>query len=185
MKKLVVTLMLFVASMTVQAGNILDNAIFGVSVLSQDTNLVVKLPTSTVNVEESGTGISVYFDSFYRSKYRFNTALSFVSYEVFDFASLTVAADYLFPYNQQISFFAGGSAGGGMQQYTDTSISDSSFGLLYGVQFGGIAYLNKQIMMELGYRHRIADIETEIDSIAGTTLIDEQSDLYLSFLLMF
>jgi len=184
MNKIVSVFTLVFASFAAQAESILDNTMFGVSVINQDVNVAVKLAGTTVNVEESGTGFGVYLDKYHQGKYRFNTTLSYVGYDAFDFASMTVAADYLVPYNKQLSFFAGVSAGGGMQQYADMSLADASSGLLYGAQLGGIAYLNKELMLEVGYRQRIVNVETDIDS-GGTTLVDEQSELYLSFLLMF
>jgi len=78
------------------------------------------------------------------------------------------------------------SAGAGMQKYTDSGISDASYGLIYGVQIGGIAYMNSHLMVESGYRHKLSNIKTDVTSASSMDVtLDEIDELYLNFLLMF
>ena len=174
------------ASCNLYAESFLDNAIFGVSVINQDINLEVKQPGNTLNLTESGTGVGVYLDKYYAGKYRFNSTISYVAYDEFDLASLSLSADYLVPFNKELSFFVGVSGGAGMQQHAEQSVSDASVGLIYGVQLGGIAYLSKQVMAEIGYRQKSANIVTDVTAANITeTVINEVDEIYLSLLLMF
>lgn len=186
MKKLFNSLLFVLAVSNAQAEGILDNTVFGVSLINQDINLAVNVSGNTVNVSDSGTGFGIYLDKYYKRKYRFNSALSYVGYDSFDLAEFSVSADYLIPLNQKISFFAGLSAGAGMQKYSDVNMSDASFGLIYGAQIGGIAYINSDLMLEAGYRQKFSNIETKVTGVSGIDAeLDEVSEFYLNFLLMF
>lgn len=186
MKKLIFSLLFVLVTNNVQAEGILDDTVFGVSLIHQNVNLSVNDSATTVNTDESGTGFGIYLDKYYKRKYRFNSTFSYVGYDVFDLAELSVSADYLVPYNQQISFFAGLSAGAGMQKYTDSGIADASYGLTYGAQIGGIAYVNSHLMVESGYRHKLSNIKTDVLSASNMDItLDEVDELYLSLLLMF
>ena len=186
MKKLISILFLSLFVSHTQAGNILDGAVFGVSLIRQDVNLAIDIQGSAVSSNESATGMGVYIDKYYKRKFRLNSTLSYVAYDSFDLAALTVSADRLIPLNQRVSFFAGLSGGAGMQKYNDVGISDASFGLVYGVEIGGIAYVNSNLMIESGYRKKLSNIKTEVTSVSGMVVdLDEVNEFYFSFLLMF
>lgn len=73
-----------------------------------------------------------------------------------------------------------------MQKYSDVNMSDASFGLIYGAQIGGIAYINSDLMLEAGYRQKFSNIETKVTGVSGIDAeLDEVSEFYLNFLLMF
>ena len=186
MKKIIRILFLFLLSSSTQAGSILDDVVFGASLIKQDVNLTINSSGSAVNRNESGTGIGIYIDKYYKRQFRFNSTFSYVGYDSFDLSQLTVSADYLVPLNQKVSFFAGLSGGGGLQKYSDAGISDASFDLIYGAEIGAIAYVNSNLMVESGYRKKLSNIETEVTSVSGmSTALDEVSEFYFSFLLMF
>jgi len=184
-KHISILLCLFVSNST-QAASFLDDVVFGVSLIRQDVNLEINTLDSTVNRSESGTGFGVYVDKYYKRKLRFNSTFSYVGYDSFNLAELTVSTDYLVPLNQKVSFFAGLSGGGGLQKFSDSGISDASLGLIYGAEIGGIAYVNSNLMLESGYRTKLSNIKTEVTSVSGmNTALDEVNEFYFSFLLMF
>jgi len=186
MKKLICILLCLFFASSIQAASVLDNIVFGVSLIRQDVNLEINTSGSTVNRSESGTGLGVYIDKYYKRKLRFNSTFSYVGYDSFNLAELTVAADYLVPLNRKVSFFAGLSGGGGLQKFSDSGISDASLGLIYGAEIGGIAYVDSNLMLESGYRKKISNIKTEVTSVSGTNAsLDEVNEFYFSFLLMF
>lgn len=88
MKKLFNSLLFVLAVSNAQAEGILDNTVFGVSLINQDINLAVNVSGNTVNVSDSGTGFGIYLDKYYKRKYRFNSALSYVGYDSFDLGNL-------------------------------------------------------------------------------------------------
>ncbi|MCW9012189.1 MAG: hypothetical protein OQL06_00285 [Gammaproteobacteria bacterium] len=162
-----------------------SNLIYGVAVINQSVDITMQSPGSSVTTSEDGTGFGIFADKYYRGKYRFNGSFNYVDYDNFYIDTLTASADYLFPYNANITFFTGATVGAGMQVYSDSSIGDASIGLIYGVQLGGIAYINKNLMLELGYRLRPTDMETEFAATGAVGTVDELSETYLSILLMF
>lgn len=175
--------MLFCSS-ALHAENFLDNTILGVAFISQ--NVDTEISGTGVTTSESGSGLGIYLDKYYKRKYRFNGTLSYITYDDFDITQLMVSADYLMPVNSSISFFGGGSIGGAIQTYSDASLSDSAIGLVYGVQLGAIGYISKNLMLEAGYRLRPTNIETDIVTSPGTTAtVDDLSETYISILLMF
>ena len=184
MKKISTVLFLFFISINVNAENFMDNTILGIAFINQTVD--IEATGTTVTGSDSGSGIGVYLDKYYNKIYRFNGTLSYVSYDDFDISQLMVSADYLFPVSPEISFFGGVAIGGALQKYTDASVSDAALGLVYGVQTGAIAYINDNIMLELGYRLRPTSIETDVTSIPGTVVtINDLSETYISLLLMF
>ena len=176
--------MLFVSA-KLHAESFFDNSIFGIAVINQSVDIEVSGVGQSATTSESGTGLGVYLDKYYKGKYRFNGTLSYIPYDRFDIAQLMVSADYLMPLNEQISFFAGLAGGSALQKYSDASISDSALGLVYGAQLGGIIYINKNIMLESGYRFRPANIETQIEATSQISTINDMSEFYFSILLMF
>ena len=186
MKKLISVLFLSLFFSHAHAGSVLDDVVFGVSLIRQDVNLQINSPGSKVSLNESATGFGVYVDKYYKKKYRFNSTLNYVAYDLFDLVGLTVSADYLVPLNQEVSFFAGLSGGAGMQKYNDVSISDASFGLVYGAEIGAIAYVNSNLMIESGYRKKLSNIKTEVKSASDMEAeLEEINEFYFNFLLMF
>ncbi len=186
MKKVISIVLLLGISVNANAESFFDNAIFGISLINQNVDIEVSSSGSSVTGSDSGSGIGLYLDKYYKRKYRFNSTLSFINYDTFDISQLMFSADYLVPVNATVSFYGGGSLGGALQKYSDSSISDSALGLVYGVQLGSIIYINKKLMLELGYRFRPTSIETDITSIPGTvTTINDLSESYFNILLMF
>lgn len=188
MKKLISILafMLLSTSTPAYAESILDNSILGIAFISQDADIKISGPTTSANVSESGSGFGIYLDKYYKRTYRFNGTFSYITYDDFDVVQAMFSGDYLIPINGTVTMFAGAAAGGAMQQYSDASFSDSSLGFVYGMQAGAIAYINKNLMLELGYRARPTSIETEIESSPGTTTtVEDMSETYFSVLLMF
>ena len=186
MKQLLNSLLLVLAVNSVQAEGILDDTVFGMSIINQNVSSTINISGNAANVDDSGTGFGIYLDKYYKRTYRFNSTLSYVGYDLFDLAELSLSADYLVPLNQKISLFVGLSVGGGMQKYSDSGMSEASFGFMYGVEIGGIAYMNRNLMMELGYRQKNTSIETGVTSSSNSlATLDEIDELYLSFIVMF
>ena len=158
---------------------------FGVTVINQSVDTSIRSATSKTTFSENSNGFGIYADKYYRGKYRFNAAFSYVDYTDFYISSLTASADYLFPYSNNIALFAGATTGAVIQGYSADSLSYTTMGLTYGIQFGGIAYTSKQLMLELGYRLRPVDLETDLTYNASTTTVDELSETYFSVLILF
>lgn len=170
-----------------QAAGLFDNLFYGVALLNQSVDVEVSSGGNSATSSESGSGLALFADKYYQGKYRFDGTVSFTSYDSFDIYMATAAADYLFPYNDQVTFFGGVTAGGAMQQYSASGLTDSAAGLLYGVQGGGIMLVNSHIMLELGYQMRFTNLETEFNSggTTATTKISQINQLYLSLYLFF
>lgn len=184
MKKVSVVLFLLLASINVNAENFMDNTILGIALINQTVD--IETTGTAITGSDSGTGLGLYLDKYYKKTYRFNGTLSYVTYDNFDISQLMVSADYLIPASSEISFFGGAAIGGALQKYSDASVSDAALGLVYGVQTGGIVFINDNIMLELGYRLRPTSIETEIVTSPGTVVtINDLSETYISLLLMF
>ena len=77
------------------------------------------------------------------------------------------------------------TAGVAGQSYSDSSAGDMAMALLYGVQVGGIALVTNNLILELGYRIRATDLETEYTSTTTTSTIDKMNETYLSLILSF
>jgi len=177
--------MLFIST-NVNAESFFDNTIIGVTFINQSVDIEVTGPGSIGLGSDTGSGFGLYLDKYYKQKYRFNSTLSFISYDAFDITQLMVSADYLFPMNPQVSLFSGASLGAAAQKYTESSVTDSAVGAVYGVQAGAIVFINDNLMLEAGYRLRPTSIETDIASSPGTvSTIDDLSETYISLLLMF
>jgi len=184
MKKISVVLFLIFTSINVNAESFMDNTILGIAFINQTVD--IEATGTTLTGSDSGSGLGIYLDKYYKKTYRFNGTFSYVTYDDFDISQLMVSADYLLPISPEISFFGGVAAGGALQKYSDASLSDAALGLVYGVQTGAIAYINKNIMLELGYRLRPTSIETEVVISPGTVVtINDLSETYISLLLMF
>lgn len=168
------------------AEGVLDELSFGVSVVRQESSLSLKTAGNNIRYTEDATGIEFYAEHYHLGKYRYKGSLAHIAYDGFDITELVIAADYLIPMDPQFSLFVGGAAGVGVQQFSDTGLSDSSSGLLYGVQLGGIYYLNKYFMAELGYRLRQASLKTEVADASNSRIeLDQLDEIYISLLLMF
>ena len=180
---------LTLSSTSVMANDFMDelftDLLYGVAIMNQSADVTVGTGASATTTSEDGSGFSIFADKYYRGKYRFNGSFSYVDYDDFYISTAMAAADYLIPYNANITFFAGASAGGAIQVYSDSSLTDGALGLVYGVQLGGIAYVNKNLMLELGYRFRPTDLETDLETTSTTATVDELSETYLSIMLMF
>jgi len=169
-----------------------DQMFYGIALINQQLTqeLNVISPASTTTTKDTGSGLGLYIDYFYKSRYRFNATLSHINYDAASLTSLTASADYLFPFGSGFTLFTGVTAGGATIKFSDGSVSDMSFGTLYGVQAGGIAFLSDSVMIELGYRFRPANIETDIldpvtKATIATSTIDELSETYINLILIF
>jgi len=169
-----------------------DQVFYGIALINQQITQKIQTvsPASLATAKDTGTGLGLYADYFYNGDYRLNASLTYIGYDTFTFTSLTASADYLFPVNSGFTLFTGITAGGAGVKFSDAGVSEMSLGILYGIQAGAIAFLSNGIMIELGYRIRPADIETEIldpttKVLIATSTIDELSETYLNLVITF
>jgi len=164
-----------------------DQLFYGIALISQQLtqDVTVISTASTTTVKDTGSGLGFYADYYYKGSYRFNGTLSYVDYDDFNTISLTASADYLIPVDSRLTFFAGVSAGGAGMKFNSSSVSDMSLGTVYGLQAGAIAFLPNGLMLELGYRLRSANIETDIVNPTATSTVDELNETYLNFVIRF
>ncbi len=186
-KRLLLTTIIVFSSSNLLAENV---QYYGIAAINQDlTEKITQTTGGTTTTKSSGSGLGIYTDLFYQNKYRFNATLSYIGYTDFDFISLTASADYLIPIDSTFTFFTGVAAGGAGMIYSGSGISDASLGTIYGVQAGAIVFLPANIMLELGYRIRPAQIETDIvDSSGAVTAkssVDDLNETYLSLIITF
>ena len=158
---------------------------YGLGVINQKVDVTVTSGGSSATGSESSSGLALFADYYYRSKYRFNGTLGYVDYTDFYTLSVTASADYLFPYDDRTTFFAGVTGGGISQVYNDSSLSDMAVSYLAGYQLGGIWLASRNIMLELGYRQRSTDLETDITSTGAVATVDQVSETYLSVYFLF
>jgi len=186
MKKVILIFSMLLISKNINAEGVFDNTIFGVSFISQSVDIEVTTTGTVTESTDSGSGFGLYLDKYYKKKFRFNSTLSYIGYDTFDIAQLMFSADYLLPVNSRISFFGGVAAGGALQKYSDVGAGDSALGAVYGVQLGGIAFINDNLMLELGYRLRPSSgIETEVVNTDSIISVTDLSEVYFGILLMF
>ena len=163
-----------------------SNIQFGLVFISQSLDVISSNGTTTTTSSESGSGFGIYADKFIGDKYRLNGTLSYVSYDNFAIISATTAADYIVPMNANLALFGGLAAGVAGQKYTDSSVSDMSLAMVYGAQLGGILFVSDNLMLELGYRLRLTNLETEITTAPGNTdTIEQLNEGYISFVVLF
>ena len=163
-----------------------SNLSYGIAFISQSVDVTNTSGALSSTNNETGSGIGIYADKFYKGKYRFNGTVSYISYDNFSITSFTAAADYLMPINSSLALFGGVAAGVAGQKYTDSSFSDMSMAPVYGAQLGGIMFMSDSLMLELGYRIRLTNLETEITTIpASIDTIDQLDEAYLSLILSF
>ena len=184
MKKIYVIIFMLMLSANARSESFFDNTIIGIAFINQNVDIEIT-GTNAGAFSDSGSGLGLYLDKYYNKIYRFNGTLSHVTYELFDITELMFSADYLVPVSPEISLFAGAALGGALHKFSDSSASDGALGAVYGVQFGGIIFINNNLMLEAGYRLRPTSIETEITATADTLTIDDLSETYISLLLMF
>jgi len=186
MKKTAILLLMLGVVPMLQAESFFDNTVIGLAFINQRAEVELSGGGTAVTFSETGSGLGIYIDKYYSQRYRINGTLSYVGYDDFDIAQVIFSGDYLLPLNENLSFFAGAALGVATQQYSDASVSDSALGGVYGLQAGGIFYINKYIMLEAGYRFRPTRIETEIAELPGTlSTVTDLSESYLSLQLMF
>lgn len=159
-----------------------DNYIFGTSLIQQYVDIESAANGSS---SDTGIGIGLYLDRYYKQKYRFNSSLSYVSYSQFDITGITVSADYLFPAATQFSLFAGASIGAALHKYDEGSFSNSAADAIYGIQLGGIKYLSDNYLIELGFRLKVTDLIIATTLPASKTTINNLNEIYFSVLFMF
>lgn len=163
-----------------------SNLSWGLAFIGQSVDVTNKNGATSTTSSESGSGIGIYADKFIDGNYRLNGTLSYVSYDNFIITSLTASADYIVPLNPSFALFGGLGAGGAGQKYSNSSFSDMSLAMVYGAQLGGIVFISDNLMLELGYRLRLTNLETEISTAPGTTeTIDQLNETYLSLVVSF
>lgn len=163
-----------------------SNLSYGIIFISQSVDVTNTSGASSTTSSETGSGIGIYADKFYKGRYRFNGTFSYVGYDNFAITTFTGAADYLMPVSGNLALFGGVAAGIAGQKYKDSSFSDMSMAAVYGAQVGGILYLSDHFMMELGYRLRLTNLETEITTLpASIDTIDQLDEAYLSLIIGF
>lgn len=163
-----------------------SNMSLGLVFIGQSVDVTNKNGATSTTSSESGSGIGIYADKFIDGNYRLNGTLSYVSYDNFIITSLTASADYIIPLNPSFALFGGLAAGGAGQKYSNSSFSDMSLAMVYGAQLGGIVFISDNLMLELGYRLRLTNLETEISTAPGTTeTIDQLNETYLSLMVSF
>lgn len=173
-------------SFALSAERFLDDLSFGVSVLRQESSLTLTTAGNNTHYTDDATGIELYAEHYHQGKYRYKGSFAYIAYEGFDITEAVISADLLMPLNPQFSLFAGAAGGAALQQFPDAGVSDSSLGLLYGGQLGGIYYLNRHFMAELGYRLRLTHLETEVNDANNSFIkFDQLDEIYISLLLMF
>ncbi len=183
---LLLTLLLVAPSTVLSADSFLYELSFGVSVLRQESSITLTTAGNRIRYTDDATGIEFYAENYHQGKYRYKGSFAHIAYDGFDITELVVAADYLMPVSPQLSLFAGGSTGIAFQRFPDAGLSESSSGLLYGAQLGGIYYLNKHFMAEMGYRLRLTSLKIEVNGTNNSLIeFDQLNETYISLLLMF
>ena len=56
---------------------------------------------------------------------------------------------------------------------------------LAGIQLGGIFLASQHLMLELGYRQRATNLETDLTNVAAVATIDKVTETYLSLNIIF
>lgn len=185
-KQFLIILSLLVMVNTANANKLLYGMALINQQITQDINIASS--ASTITLKESSTGLGIYADYYFKGNYRFNGTISYIDYDDFNITSLTAAADYLIPVNPKFTLFAGITSGGAAMKFSNASLSNTSIGSLYGAQLGGIAFLSNGVMLELGYRMRMSNIETELLNPGGPSdisTVDELDETYLNLILSF
>lgn len=158
---------------------------YGIALISQEVDTEVSSGGTRITETEDGSGIGLFADIYYQSTYRFNGTFSYVDYTDFYIVSLTASADYLIPIDDRFTLFGGVTAGGTGQVYSDSSFSDMAASHLTGVQIGGIMLAGDHLLVELGYRQRFIDLETEFSGNGTVVSIEDMSETYISLNLIF
>ena len=186
MKKIYQAVFFFSFVFNANAESFFDNSIYGVALISQNVEFEIDDNGTITSGSDSGTGLGLYIEKYYKRKFRLNGTWNYVSYDGYYITGLTTSVDYLLPVNNQVSFFGGAALGLAMQKFSDASLSESSIGLVYGAQTGVIGYINRNLMLELGYRYRPTKLETDITSTVGmTNTVNDLSETYLNVILKF
>jgi len=163
-----------------------SNLSYSIMFISQSVDVTNTIGSTSTTGSEKGSGIGISAEKFYKNRYRFNGTFNYVSYDHFAITSLTAAADYLMPVSSTLAVFGGVAAGAAGQKYSDSSFSDMSLAPVYGAQLGGIMFVSDSLMLELGYRLRLTNLETEITTIpASIDTVDQLNETYLSLILSF
>ena len=106
-----------------------DQLYYGIALISQELTQKIQ-PISPsgplATSKDSGSGLGLYADYFYKGDYRFNGTFSYIDYDTFNFISLTASADYLFPIDASFTLFTGITAGGAGMKFNDSGLSDMS-----------------------------------------------------------
>jgi hypothetical protein len=161
------------------------NIFYGIALLNQEVDISVSSAGGTLTTSDDASGIAVFADMYYQGRYRFNGTVSYVDYTSFYISSVTASADYLIPINASFTLFAGVSGGVTSQVHSDSGVADMAMSYLAGAQLGGIMVAGDHFMVELGYRQRVTDLETELTNIAAVATIDKISETYLSLNFIF
>jgi len=170
------TFLLLIFCTSIQAGSLLSNLRYGVTLLSQNITFDIDSGTGVQSDSQSSSGFAVYAEKFYHQKYRFSGSVGLVSHTGSKIVTTTLSADYLYPIDGRTALYGGLAAGGAGQQYEGASLSDMSLGLLYGGQLGVLFFINNHLTIDLAYRLRSANLEANVaanSSLITTTSLDE------------
>ena len=182
MKTILKLILLTGFSSPLHAGYFQDNYLFGASYIHQYADLKAERGSAA----ETGNGFAVYLDTYIKHQYRINSSLGYIHYNAFDITELVFSADYLIPIKTSYSAFAGVALGVASQKYKDTTLSNAASGSIYGTQIGIIKYINNSRLLEVGFRQRNTDIQTDIDSIPVSKItLQSMNEAYISVLFMF
>ena len=180
-RKVIFTTLLFLVSYNASSSNLF----YGIPFISQEADVELTSGTGTITSTEDGTGIGIFADYYHRGTYRFNGTFSYVDYSNFYTTTLSASADYLIPVDKSLTFYVGVTGGAIGQVYDDASFSDMAASYLVGAQLGTIMFAGDQLMIELGYRLRSTDLETDLTAIPAVATVDELNEIYLGIHIIF
>ena len=184
-KRYIITLILLVFPILATADYFDQKQLFGISLIHQSAGSNLSNGSSASN---NGTGIGMYFDRYDQQTYRYNNSFNYIQYsgaENFNIIELTMGADFLIPVMMDSSLFAGMTVGAVMQKFSNENITNAAIEPLYGVQFGGIKYLNENFLLELGYRIRATNLTTNDDVTNISSNLHELNEFYFNLLFMY
>lgn len=178
-------IMLFCLLLTLSQQATAADIFYGIGLLNQEVDISISNGSSTLTTSEDASGIAVFADMYYQGRYRFNGTVSYVDYTDFYISSATASADYLIPVDASFTLFAGVTGGITSHAYSDSSVADMAMSYLAGAQLGGIMVAGDHFMLELGYRQRVTDLETDLTNIGAVATIDKISETYISLNVIF
>jgi len=177
--------LLLIMSLPLQADNLLNNLRYGITLLNQDLSFDIDSATGVVSDSQNASGFAVFAEKYSQQKYRFSGSLGLVSYTGSKVLSANLSADYLYPISGRTALYGGMSLGAAGQQYDGNSLSDMSLGLVYGGQLGTLFFINKNLTLDLAYRLRSTDLESNISTSGSSITTTRLDEIALGFVVSF